>query len=141
MSGNDLERYNALQDECTALRAERDALKDWLFGCKKERDALKAQMETVAKGSFDATAVMAEENRLLREELVDYRTCNQSANGHIGELSNQLGQARAECAKLVEKWREEADNTPSRVNDFKVITLCYCAEQLESALNGTPPKP
>ncbi len=92
--------------ECAALRAE--------------RDALKAQMETVAKGSFDATAVMAEENRLLRD---------------------QLGQARTDVAKLVEKWREEADNTPSRVNDFKAITLCYCAEQLESALKGIPPKP
>ncbi len=123
-----------------------DYTKEW--GCPEcvkelcdECAALRAQMETVAKGSFDATAVMAEENRLLREELVDYRTCNQSANGHIGELSNQLGQARADVAKLVEKWREEADDTPSRVNDFKAITLCYCAEQLESALNGTPPKP
>ncbi len=81
-----------LTDECAALRAERDALKDWLFGCKKERDALKAQMETVAKGSFDATAVMAEENRLLRAE---------------------LGQARDECAKLrgaLKKITQELSN-------------------------------
>ncbi len=45
------------------------------------------------------------------------------------------------AAKLVKKWRREANDFPVELNNFKAITLCYCAEQLESALNGTPPKP
>ncbi len=59
----------------------------------------------------------------------------------LAKRSHRQLDALERAAKLVEKWREEADDTPSRVNDFKAITLCYCAEQLESALNGTPPKP
>lgn len=63
-----------------------------LFNAREECAALRAQMETVAKGSFDATAVMAEENRLLRD---------------------QLGQARADVAKLrgaLKKITQELSN-------------------------------
>ena len=39
-----LEAFKQSRDECATLRAERDALKDWLFGCKKERDSLTVEL-------------------------------------------------------------------------------------------------
>ncbi len=69
-----------------------DALEATIKELRDECAALRAQMETVAKDSFDATAVMAEENRLLRD---------------------QLGQARADVAKLrgaLKKITQELSN-------------------------------
>ncbi len=36
--------------------------------------------------------------------------------------------------RLVSRWRQEAQDCPCRLNDYKAITLTQCADQLARAL-------
>ncbi len=74
------------------------------------------------------TELQYEEITRLRADIANLRAANEAANGHIGEISNELAAARADVARL----RDAAQMAYDYIQDDDESRWCNVGDALDA---------